>query len=532
MSFFSHVRVPSLSSVYFRDDRVPDVGADYSRLSALKRYQWSRQEKEVLYLMSDFDNSSIQLWATFRAYFAEKYSKGPKPRKLAWEAMRNYLAHKARHSKQSTHSFALRRAKARISSVAVSIGIQLHTKAQTGPLSKSRLQKQKKVPSPDRSDTSPSENDWSSDGSNYSEGVTDQSPAILVPPELHSTPSASRVFPLGGLLTPPSTDRKKHRIWGTQGGGTDKGVPQLAFRAFNNGSQGLNGIDGFVAGSFVGQATIPALPTDAQYLLELERHLAREHSGHTPFISVCENLMRVIHHAVRRDQKIAKSPGSEWKLAVINLSKVPGLVRAVWHLDAGEHSRKAFGEWVVNPALVWGAVPSSNVLAIVSMDELLGCMKQTLSPFYIHTIQRARYTGQARKAIVASIKRDLNYNDGISVGLVVQFLGIPNRHLKYTTHMILNDWRHPERLHRAWERNLDFIRGLDMGYHLTCSDFEPIAIETERDERLSRCFGTSQIPSHENTRDTTVQHANQALPDSTEWLTDFLTELETVAEGL
>lgn len=230
MSFFSHVRVPSLSSVYFRDDRVPDVGADYSRLSALKRYQWSRQEKEVLYLMSDFDNSSIQLWAIFRAYFAEKYSKAPKPRKPAWEAMRNYLAHKARHSKQSTHSFALRRAKARISSVAVSIGIQLHTKAQTGPVAKSRLQKQKKAPSPDRSDTSPSENDWSSDGSNYFDDVTDQSPAILIPPELHSTPSASRVFPLGGLLTPPSTDRKEHRIWGTQGGETDEGVPQLAFR--------------------------------------------------------------------------------------------------------------------------------------------------------------------------------------------------------------------------------------------------------------------------------------------------------------
>lgn len=176
------------------------------------------------------------------------------------------------------------------------------------------------------------------------------------------------------------------------------------------------------------------------------------------------------------------------------------------------------------------------------MDELLGCMKQTLSPFYIHTIERARYTGQARKAIVASIKRGLNYNDGVSVGLVVRFLGIPNRHLKYTTHMILNDWRHPERLNRAWERNFDFIRGLDMGYHLTCSDFEPIAIETERDERLSRqessrgagdrCFATSQILSHENTRDTTIQHTNQALPDSTEWLTDFLTELETVAEGL
>lgn len=88
------------------------------------------------------------------------------------------------------------------------------------------------------------------------------------------------------------------------------------------------------------------VPSDSRYLEELERHLAKVHNGVTPFISVSQNLLRVIHHVVRLNRTRKTGQIANWKVAVINLSKVPGSVRAVWNLDAGKNSRQAFGEWV------------------------------------------------------------------------------------------------------------------------------------------------------------------------------------------
>ncbi|KAL9589344.1 MAG: hypothetical protein Q9203_001866 [Teloschistes exilis] len=40
-----------------------------------------------------------------------------------------------------------------------------------------------------------------------------------------------------------------------------------------------------------------------------------------------------------------------------------------------------------------------------------------MSPFYVDIVQKAGFTGQARKAITASVsKRTLDYNDGLPVG--------------------------------------------------------------------------------------------------------------------
>lgn len=120
------------------------------------------------------------------------------------------------------------------------------------------------------------------------------------------------------------------------------------FQAYSSRSQGTDGADGFVAGTFVhtGQP-IPQFPVDEQsYLLDLERHLGRKHQGYTPFVSVSQNLLRVFHHALRCNRNAEKGESQNWNLAVIQLSGVPSLTRAVWDLDAGEHSSRAFGEWV------------------------------------------------------------------------------------------------------------------------------------------------------------------------------------------
>ncbi|KAL8638040.1 MAG: hypothetical protein Q9228_004767 [Teloschistes exilis] len=226
-----------------------------------------------------------------------------------------------------------------IANVVKSVRTQLLPKPHADSVVKSRSHRRTNLLALE-GETTLSENDWSSEESENSHEIRSQSPANL------GTPKVQRVPPLRGLLTRPSTNAKKHRVWDAQREGSDIEIPPIVFRAFNDSSQGLNSVDGFIAGSFVGKTTIPMLPTESQYFRELERHLAREHSGDTPLVSKYQNLMRVIHHAIRRDQKVANSRDSEWKIATINLSQFPGSVQGVWHLNTGEHSSKAFGEWV------------------------------------------------------------------------------------------------------------------------------------------------------------------------------------------
>ncbi len=119
------------------------------------------------------------------------------------------------------------------------------------------------------------------------------------------------------------------------------------YQAFSSDSQGLNGSGGFKAGSCVqapwSQALAPA--NEVEYLKDLERHLARKHSGSTPFISTSETFLRVIHHVLRRCREAKKGTSTDWKIAVINLARVPSLVRPVWKLKAGVHARHSLGEW-------------------------------------------------------------------------------------------------------------------------------------------------------------------------------------------
>ncbi|KAL8941152.1 MAG: hypothetical protein Q9216_002417 [Gyalolechia sp. 2 TL-2023] len=341
--FLDHIEIPSLRSLYVEDGRLPDVGKDYTHIARPRRHLWSPEEKQILYILDKhYRNKTADIWKVFNLHFADKFSRLPKPRKKSFESMRNHNANPSRYRVWWTLP-TTRRLQARLEREALSIGITLQAVGRK-PFEVSALipRKRRYVLSP--SDT-PNGSDLEWDSNQLETDTEDiRRTRVIRNPYNTSRTTASRAQKVNresGLLTPPST-RKSNRQRSTI-----TPVPPIAFRAFNPHSQGVNNINGFVAGSFVGIdiTMIPAPSSEEKYLEDLERHLGRKHSGATPFISVCQNLLRVLVHALRRGQAI-KEGKTEWNIAVISLSRISSSVRAVWDLDAGIHSRWAFGEWV------------------------------------------------------------------------------------------------------------------------------------------------------------------------------------------
>lgn len=125
MQSFKHVRIPTLSSLYVQDGRLPNVGADYSRIPRLRRHKWSPEEKQVLYILSsNYDNPSGELWRIFNAHFKERRRCWLGPRKKAWETMRVFNLKPLRYRVWWTDS-ASRRVETELTRTALLIGIQL-----------------------------------------------------------------------------------------------------------------------------------------------------------------------------------------------------------------------------------------------------------------------------------------------------------------------------------------------------------------------------------------------------------------------
>ncbi|KAL9008774.1 MAG: hypothetical protein Q9173_006132 [Seirophora scorigena] len=417
---------------------------DYTRIGGPRRYLWNPEEKQVLYLLSKhYSNKVNDLWKVYLAYFYNRYRQSKKPRRSAWETMRVWNLSPTRYHVW-WNAATTARLKHRLEDIAHSIDIHLLLATQMKPVATPR----KRRPQP--SSSSSSDGSWQSDRSD-----TTRKPC---------TPQQRSL--VGGLLTPPSSRKQKALQ-------NQRTIPPIAFRAFSSMSQGINGTEGFVAGSFM-HALFPAahFPVDEDnYLFDLERHLGREHQGYTPFISVSETLLRVFHHALRCIRLNYSEP-KDWKLAVIQLAAVPSLVKAVWDLEAGEHAPKSRGEWVV-----YGAIPSSQVLTVLPMDKVLQRMSATTAPFFINKVQAAKNTGAARQAVASNTKRTLKYNDGVAFGRLLLLLGIPERHLRQVCWSLLADWRYPENKRSAWMSNARFVRGLNEGYKELSSDFTDLTAD-------------------------------------------------------
>ncbi|KAI4129823.1 MAG: hypothetical protein LQ341_006528, partial [Variospora aurantia] len=426
------------------DCRLPNVGTDYTRIGGPKRYIWNPEEKQVLYILSKhYSNQANDLWKVYNAYFYIRYRQSKKPRRSAWETMRLWNLNPTRY-RVWWNAATTARVKQRLDDIAHSVDVRLLSAPQ-GTLKKLVTTPRKRA-SPAPSTSSSGNGSWQSDQSD--------------PIEKPRTPKKQHYKLAGGLLTPPSS--------GKQNASQEyRPIPPIAFRAFSSISQGLNGAEGFVAGTFMHDSPLVAqYPVDEQnYLHDLERHLGRDHQGHTPFVSVSAKLLRVFHHALRRTRSIQGEP-TEWKLAVIQLSAVPSLVRAVWDLEAGEHAPKSKGEWVV-----YGAIQSSQVLAVLPIDKVLRCMSATTAPFFVGKILAAKNTGAARRAVASSTRRKLDGNDGIAFGRLMLLLGIPERHLRRVCWSLLADWWYPEHKADAWMSNDDFVQGLSEGYKQLSPDF-------------------------------------------------------------
>ncbi|KAL8948798.1 MAG: hypothetical protein Q9222_005043 [Ikaeria aurantiellina] len=291
-------------------------------------------------------------------------------------------------------------------------------------------------------------------------------------------------------------------------------------------SQGINAIDGFVAGSFVDieRKDVPVMIDEDQYLHELERHLDPVHSGPTPFISMSQHLLRVLTRAFRCS-KMYPTGLSAWKVAIIKLSSASSTARAVWKLNAGKHARKAYGEWVA-----LGVVPASDILHIVSIDQLLQTMSETINPFYIDMIQSARNTRSARAAMKTHINRRLNFGDGLAMGELLSCLQIPKRYVDETISLLLWDWKYPEYTDSAWLSNSHFLQGIHYAYLSPSSDFRTVAaaqavtVEEEQQPNSSRAHD-----SRHTLETATDRFGNKEK--TSDWFANFIDEVEQAAFG-
>ena len=218
MSVFSHVKIPNLSSLYVVDNRLPET-ADYTPLRASKRRIWTQKEKQVLHMLGHgYQDPPYQLWQVFNAFFSDEYRHQARPRRCAWEAMRNQIKRSTRSDIWWTKAeeLALRSTLLR---VARSLNIRLRQNAMESSV-RPHSARVKKLSSPASSTPEASEADWTADEHGTPDKTNQKTRHRAVAP----TPSKKQY----GLLTPPNSQKK---IWRSQKNAKAKAArPPVAFR--------------------------------------------------------------------------------------------------------------------------------------------------------------------------------------------------------------------------------------------------------------------------------------------------------------
>ncbi len=197
----TQVRVPSLASLYYQDNRLPDAGGDYTRISRHRLHPWTSEEKQILYILSKFyKNETDELWRIFLAFFSDKYRRSSRPRRSAWNSMRLYNLHPARFATWWDGATTTR-LKARVENQALSIGTQLRPAGRGDLQATTPIKKKLRRYS---SSSSNSEGEWALEDTEDTdhESLRGQ---LVKDPRTPQTPRSKFIKSAGGLPTPPSS---------------------------------------------------------------------------------------------------------------------------------------------------------------------------------------------------------------------------------------------------------------------------------------------------------------------------------------
>ena len=231
MQQFKCVEVPTLSSLYIQDGRLPNLGADYTRLPQLRRHKWTLEEKRVLYVLSScFANPSKELWMVFNAYFRERGPRWLGPRKIAWETMRSFMM-KSGRCRVSCRETAVRRIRCELLSTASVVGTRLLSKYGGVSTAPARRRGGRRVSSGESSSSN------GEDDGDYGQDAHEEKDSVSRKLfKVQDTPRGKGITVTDGLLTPPSTAKKndRHQQARIQ---TQTSVPSIAFRGTSDLSQ-------------------------------------------------------------------------------------------------------------------------------------------------------------------------------------------------------------------------------------------------------------------------------------------------------
>lgn len=215
-ALLSHILVPSLDSLYVQDNRLPNVGADYSRIAGPPRHLWTWQEKMILYILTaSYRNPSPDLMKVFNLYFSTRSPGFLMPRQSAWMTMAAFITNPARYRVWWGES-TTQQLKDELERLASTTDIELQPAVRN--TAQATINRRRRLVSPSTTSTSSSGDQWELDRSD----ITDD--------EAHGiprTPRAPNVNFANGLLTPPPTSSHRAR---TGPAPIARAIPPIAFR--------------------------------------------------------------------------------------------------------------------------------------------------------------------------------------------------------------------------------------------------------------------------------------------------------------
>lgn len=246
MSCFSHVEIQGMLP---KSNSVPIPSISYEAVTRKPNHQWDLENYVALIILADeCSNSWAEKTLIFNAYFRDQLISSIG---LSEGALRSMY-----YKIQNLFVYPIGRwktLKATLEEVAFKIGLHLELKPHSEPL------KNNATPETD--------------------GDCRNLPHTLARNRIHGSRSQRK--------------GKKQ---------SSRSIPKLAFRAFDETSQGINSSTHFRAGIFVNrEVTSPPHPSSHLYRCDARRHIRRIHQGSTPMISVSSSIVRVLHIALKTE---------------------------------------------------------------------------------------------------------------------------------------------------------------------------------------------------------------------------------------